>query len=219
MTSQRQYISKGVYEHPQISDLVSVKEYIFVRRNEKKCLTLRFLNELNYVVNAMEFSVVQMDASGKILETSTIKYNGLNFMPGTTYVDPTMVEVDEYCADFRIVFTKIMSGRYKYTVRNGRFTVDYVKADEKIINKGQRTDPIAEFSIRPRRFGRPRLSALVATLVAFLLVIICVSEVFFSYTFINKGKERERTIETEAKDATSSWLGEQPDSMPANWVV
>ncbi len=217
MTSQRQYISKGVYEHPQISDLVSVKEYIFVRHNEKKCLTLRFLNELDYVVNAMEFSVVQMDASGKILETLKIKYNGINFMPGTTYVAPAMIVVDEYCADFRIVFTKIMSERYKYTVRNGRSTVDYVKADGQIIKNAPRANYITEFSIRPREFGKPRLSALIATLVAFLLVIMCVFDVFFSYNFFeNEGEENETTVEIGAEDTENGALGEETYGTPVN---
>lgn len=197
MTSQRQYISKGLYEHPQISDLVSVKEYIFVRHNEKKCLALRFLNELDYVVTSMAFSVVQMDASGKILETSKIKYSGLNFLPGTTYVDLTMIVVDEYCADFRIVFTEIMSDRYKYTVRNGGFTVDYIKADEKIISKGQKASPITELSIRERVFGSPRFAGFFATLVAFLLVIMLVFDVFFSYGFFGiMNTEKEETSGT-----------------------
>ena len=209
MTSQRQYISKGVYEHSQISDLVSVKEYIFVRHNEKKCLTLRFLNELDYVVNAMEFSVVQMDASKKILKTSKIKYTGLNFVPGTTYVDPALIVVDEYCADFRIVFTEIRSERYKYTVRNGRFTVDYIKADEPIINNATRADYITSFSIRPREFGKPRLSALIATLVACLLVLVCVFDVFFSYNlFPSKDEENETTVGTEVEITTDvDWGG------------
>lgn len=208
MTSQQQYISKGLYEHPQISDLVSVKEYIFVRHNEKKCLALRFSNELDYVVNSMAFSVVQMDASGKVLETSKIKYNGLNFLPGTTYVDLTMIVVDEYCADFRIVFTEIMSDRYKYTVRNGGFTVDYLKADEKIISNGQKANPIIEFSIRERVFGSPRVAGFIAAGVAFLLVIMCVFDVLLSYGFFEKksteNEETAETVETVAEDTENS---------------
>ena len=208
MTSQQQYISKGLYEHPQISDLVSVKEYIFVRHNEKKCLALRFSNELDYVVNSMTFSVVQMDASGKVLETSKIKYNGLNFLPGTTYVDLTLIVVDEYCADFRIVFTEIMSDRYKYTVRNGGFTVDYLKADEKIISNGQKANPITELSICERVSGNPRVAGFIAAGVAVLLVIMCVFDAIFSYGFFEeKSTEDEETAETVAEDTENSGFG------------
>ena len=199
MTSQRQYISKGFYERSQISDLVSVKEYIFVRHNEKKCLMLRFFNELNYVVNAMDFSVVQMDAAGKILETTKVKYTDLNFMPSTTYVDPTMIAVNEYCSDFRIVFTEIMSGRYKYTVRHGKVTVDYIKAEEPIIKSGKMTSPITAFSVKPRRFGKPRTVAFLTALVAFLLVVMCAFDVFFNYDFNGKdGGEKTEGIESDA---------------------
>ena len=186
MTSQRQYISKGFYERSQISDLVSVKEYIVVRHNEKKCLMLRFFN-------------VQMDAAGKILETTKVKYTDLNFMPSTTYVDPTMIAVNEYCSDFRIVFTEIMSGRYKYTVRHGKVTVDYIKAEEPIIKSGKMTSPITAFSVKPRRFGKPRTVAFLTALVAFLLVVMCAFDVFFNYDFNGKGGgEKTEGIESDA---------------------
>ena len=214
MTSQRQYISKGVYEYPQISDFVSVKEYIFIRHNDKKCLALRFFNELGYVVNTLEFSVVQMDASGKILETSKIKCKGLNFRPGTTYVDSSTLVVNEYCADFRVVFTEVVSERYKYTVRNGRVTVDYIKNSGKIIKNGRRSDPITEFSIKPKSFGKPRLAVLLAGVVAFLLVLLCAFDVVFSYDFFGLGNNKNK-----ADFSACSGSFEELEITPENWAV
>ena len=218
MTSQRQYISKGFYERAQISDLVSVKEYIFVRHNEKKCLMLRFSNELNYVVNVMEFSVVQIDAAGKILETTKIKYSDLNFMPGTTYVDSSMIVVNEFCADFRIVFTEIISGRYKYTVRNGRYTVDYIKAEVPIIKNSSKTKRIKRFSIRPRRVETPRFAAFLATLVAFLLVLLCGYDVFLRYN-PESNSEEPQSVEAELDNTAKGDGVESFDGLSEFWMV
>ena len=58
MNQRGNYISKGVYLHPQIPGFVAVKQYIFCRQNEKKCLILKFSNNCDFKLSAMSFTVV-----------------------------------------------------------------------------------------------------------------------------------------------------------------
>lgn len=197
MTSGQQYISKGFYKYPQISDFVSVKEFIFVRVRGKKCLMLRFSNELGYVVNEMSFTLVQLDAAGNVLEKTKVDYSNLSFVPGTVYVTSEAVIVNEYCTDFRIQFTTLISENYKYTVRNGRYTIEYIKEDAAITEGGKRTAPITEYTVSPRKFGKPKLAAFMATLVAFVLLALCVLGVYSDYKgYVDDKREEQKNEET-----------------------
>lgn len=204
MTFVRQYISKGFYQYPQISDFVSVKDYMFVRHNGKKCLMLRLVNDLGYTINTLAFTVVQMDAMGKVLDRTKLKHKNLNFAPGMTYVTSEALVVDEFCTDFRVIFTGARSESYKYTVRNGRIIIDYIKRTGDITENSQAAEPVKGFSIQERVFGRPRLGTLVATLAAILLIGLCAFEMTSNY--IAQADDSETSPEESAEPEVSEAL-------------
>ena len=128
----RQYISKGFYLYKQPSEFVTLQNYIYVRVGKKKCLILRFFNEIGYTVNEMEFALVQLDAAGKVIKTSNIKYSDIQFESEQTFVPKQGIVVDDFCTDFRIVISSVRSDRYKYTVKNGKVKVKYIKRSKQL---------------------------------------------------------------------------------------
>jgi len=175
MKSVNQYISKGFYKYSQIGNFISVKNYIFIRHNNKKCLLLRFLNETEYPINSFEYTVVQMDASGKILAKTKMSHRSISLDPGKTYTLSHAIVVDEYCSDFKILFSEVYSENYKYHVRDGEVIAHYIKKEPPLLNKYEKISDVTGFSVKPKRFGKPRLAvflAIIMILAVFALNII-----------------------------------------------
>jgi hypothetical protein len=170
MDSNQQILSKGFYQYAQIGNPVSVKDYIFIRNDQKKCLLLRFLNNLEYIVTAMDFNVIQMDSTGNVLGNTQILYKDLFFLSGSTYTEPAGIVVDEACSDFKVVFSKVTAGKYEYTLRGGCPIVQYVKGAEALEIEGEKGANISKTSAKTRRFGKPHLAA-VAAVIAVLVMI------------------------------------------------
>ncbi len=162
MDLNQQYLSKGFYQYAQIGNPVSVKDYIFIRKDNKKCLLMRFTNNLEYLVNAMEFTVVQMDSAGNILENTKIQYRDILFVPGGTYAQPAGIVVKESCSDFKVIFSKIESGRYAYTASGGYPIVRYSRDAEKLELGHESGTYISHSEGKIRKFGKPYIVAAVA---------------------------------------------------------
>jgi hypothetical protein len=170
MDSNQQILSKGFYQYAQIGNPVSVKDYIFLRNDQKKCLLLRFLNNLEYTVTAMDFTVIQMDSAGNVLENTQIVYKDLFFLPGSTYAESAGIVVDEACSDFKVVFSKVTAGKYEYTSRGGFPIVQYVKGVEALEIEGEKGTNISKTSAKIRRFGKPHLVAAAAVLAVLVMI-------------------------------------------------
>lgn len=170
MDSNQQILSKGFYQYAQIGNPVSVKDYIFLRNDHKKCLLLRFLNNLEYIVTAMDFTVIQMDSAGNVLENTEIAYKDLFFLSGSTYAEPVGIVVDEACSDFKVVFSKISAGKYEYISRGGCPIVQYVKDAEELEITGDKGTNITKTSAKTRRFGKPHIVAVAAVLAVLVMI-------------------------------------------------
>lgn len=169
--SDQQYISKGFYLHKQPSELISVQNYIYVRSEGKKCLLLRLSNDLGYTVDEIDLTVIQLDASGKIVAKSRVKYSQMKLGAGETFVTERGIVVDEFCTDFRVVFSSVKSGRYKYTVRGGNIlSVRYLKRPTALEHGLRNGEPLTEHKIRSVNFGSPRLMVLAALIALIVLM-------------------------------------------------
>ena len=127
MIDEEQYIAKGDYRRPQIGNFILVKQYLFLRRNGKKVLLMRFFNELGHTVDGMDYTVFQYDAGGNPLARARVSHGDMQFLPGEFYAPGTAVEVEEACADFSVVFSEVRSDRYRYRVMDGGVSVFYVR--------------------------------------------------------------------------------------------
>ena len=171
MAIAQQYIAKGLYQYSQISNLVSVKNYIFLRQNGKKCLLIRFSNDLDHIVDSMEFTVIQLDSAGKILEKTKVAYKNMRLMPGQNF-SSTGIVVNEFCTDFKVIFQSVISERYKYVVRQGQVVIYYLKKPTEIISEGKQSYYAAYRSVNQKRFGKPRLASLAAVIAVILMLFV-----------------------------------------------
>jgi len=161
-----QRVSKGFYQHSQINNFISVKNYIFVRKNGKKYLLLQFYNDLKHPVHEMEYTVIELDSEGKELGRTDVKRSNTVFHPSSTYISTEGVAVNEKCCDFKVVFKRVCANRYLYTVNAGLVNVNYIKKSDDTNGKvfSKYADTARVYSARSRRFGKPRLAAFFAIL-------------------------------------------------------
>lgn len=122
---EREYIEKGGYNHPQPDGYVSLKQYIFVRKDGKRCLLFRFANEFSQTVTGFEIVVTQLSGDGRTLGHSRICYDDLSIRSGDIFAPSSGVVVHENCADFRIRLVYFVSGVYKYSVKRGKAVAHY----------------------------------------------------------------------------------------------
>ena len=123
---ERQIISKGEYRHYQIDNYISVKQYIFLRVDGKKCLSLRYTNSLGCKVNAFKFLLVQMDIKGNVISKKKIRISDIVFANGTDYTPSKGIVVDEKCTDFKVLMLCAYAGRYRYKLKNDKIALYYV---------------------------------------------------------------------------------------------
>ena len=171
-------ISKSSYNYSQISGFISVKQYMLIRSEGKKCALLRFVNETDYTVDHFEFAVVQLDSKGAIIGRSTVECSNLKFNAGNTYAMNKGVVVDEKCADIRVQMISARSGRYRYTVSGGRRIVvnyDYDEhwkylSNEEVSSMLKENKQFAEFDSRKKDMHPGRLIKFIAVLTVFFLL-------------------------------------------------
>ena len=177
------FIAKGNYRHSQIGNFVSVKNYIFLREKGTKRLLLRFFNELGYPVDGMAYAVLQYDAEGNFLGRLQVRHGDIRLAPLGTYATETPLAVDEKCTDFKIVFSEVCSGQYRYRVADQRVSVFYEGREalfdpEETARRGQDV-PIRRDSVKRRRFCHERKAALIAVAVILLVIALNAGNTLF----------------------------------------
>ena len=197
MISEKQYIAKGIYRHPQIGHFVSVKNYIFLRDRGKKYLLVRFSNELDYVVDGLTCAVLQYNAEGEEIATAKINMDGLYIRPCELFATDNAVEVDEKCVDFRVVFLEVRSGKYRYRTTDQIVSVYYADgadlfADEEILYEAE---PIREYSVTRRRFGDVGSVKTVAAMIVLILIGLNILNMIFAYRAYISEKEEKISYE------------------------
>lgn len=123
-------ISKSPYNYSQISGFIAVKQYMIVRSDGKKCALLRFVNEADYTVDYFDFTLIQLDSKGTIIDKTKVECKDLEFKAGHTYAMNKGVIVDEKCIDVRVQMISAKSGKYRYTVSGGRRVVAHYDCEE-----------------------------------------------------------------------------------------
>ena len=119
-------ISKGLYKDADAeNNLLSVKQYVFVREKNKKYLMLRFLNNENFVINSFEFWIVQKNSDGVEIAQSKVKVKDIYARPGEIFSPEKCFLVKDKCVDFEIRLIVAKSGKYEYRIKNGEVFVRY----------------------------------------------------------------------------------------------
>ncbi len=207
-------ISKGFYQHPQISNFISVKNYIFLHRNEKQYLLIRFSNDSEFTVDSMRLTILQLDAQNQTISKTTVQYEDLSFAPNTTYASPKGLAVDEKCCNFKILYNEVHSGHYCYTVRSNEVVVQYApcllappKSDQK-----QPFGYTGKFTVMPQKIGRPALLAWVAALAIIFCILLNIQHVHTKYA---DAIEKQRQEQAEEQEFPSGATDETEQNPPA----
>ena len=187
-------IAKGNYRYSQISNFVSVKNYIFLRKKGVKCLLMRFYNELAYAVDGMSYVVFQYDSEGNLLKRRQVTHDDIKLNSLGTYATSEPLEVDEKCTDFKVAFLEVRSGKYRYRVTDQIVSVCYATGealfDPEETDRWEPDEPISEYSVERKAFGDEKTTALIATMFIVILVALNVlNTLFYVYRTNEKNKE------------------------------
>ena len=119
-------ISKGLYKESDFDNgILAVKQYVFSREKNKKYLMIRFLNKANFIINALEFWIIQKNADGVEIGEIKVRIKDIYARPGEIFSPERCFLVKEKCSDFEIRFVAVKSGSYEYRFKNGETFVRY----------------------------------------------------------------------------------------------
>ena len=165
-------LEKGLYNHPKISGFLSVGQFIFTRKEGKKCLLLRFVNEAQFRIDGVEFTVIQLDLYGKKIGRTKIKYTDISVAPDGTFAPERGIIVSERCVDFYVQMRSVSSRSYKYVFKNGEVASCYEPyADEE---SEYRENGGGERAVKARFFGGGGIRRFI-TVVSALLVCAAIA--------------------------------------------
>ena len=126
MSSNLQIISKGMYKGiVDKSFPLVVKEYVFTRKSERKCLLLRFYNHSDINVTAIHFWLIQKNSYGEELHREKISLEGIYCGAGKLFSPANCFFVQDTCANFEIEMVSAFSGEYEFKSKNGEAFVRY----------------------------------------------------------------------------------------------
>ena len=198
--TDNQLISKGEYKHYQIDNFISVKQYMFLRSNGKKCLTLRYKNDLGYKVNGFKFLLIQIDVNGNVIAKKKIKINNIGFYKGATYTCNKGIIVDEKCVDFKVQMLCVYSDRYRYKLKNDKVAIYYVT--HKSWSHDSETERPNSLKVRQKTKFKPFSVGFIAVVVVIALVALTLSPLityFVNRILSNIGMSNEKANEKEAR--------------------
>lgn len=126
MKKQKQsFLAKGIYTHAQVHGYFTVKEYIMLEEEGKRCLLVRFENEMDVTVNEMDFVVKQFDSAGKLVGKVKIHYSDLSIEPGELYCTEQGIVVSGECVDCVVQIKYLICDKVKHVFRRGLVTEHY----------------------------------------------------------------------------------------------
>lgn len=164
-------LEKGLYNHPKISGFLSVGQFIFTHKEGKKCLLLRFVNEAEFRIDGVEFTVIQLDLYGKKIGRTKIKYTDINVAPDSTFAPERGIIVSEKCVDFYVQMRSVSSRSYRYVFKNGEVASCYEPyADE----ESEYRESGGERTVKARFFGGGGIRRFI-TVVSALLVCAAIA--------------------------------------------
>ena len=202
MSAEKQIITKCHYRYSQINNFIAVKDFMFVREKGANRLLIRFCNFTDFTVNSLTFTIVELDAAGKVLRKLKVKQEALNIAPGGTYAPNAGFQVDADCCDCKIIFRRVSSGNYIYRIHENRIISDYRKPQRELVENGSESTSGSPFYVKSNRAKKAKASASWAAIGLIIIIIINSARPFALYY--------KDEIETWVKDYTESiWQKEE----------
>ena len=198
MEQQIDILSKGVYRHSYIKNFLYIKYYMFVRKNNKKYLSIRFENGSDATFDSIAFTVIALDSSGDVVERIPVTYNNVSIRPGSSFTNNKMIRVKPECSDFKVVFDRVYSGDVVYSEQGGHAIARYAKKSVLSLAQISSTHDSAPKPIKKRGF----LMAVVALLTVAMIIGANFAYIIGSISAENERRreEREQRLEQERKE-------------------
>ena len=209
MSAEKRSITKCHYRYSQINNFVSVKDFMFVREDGINRLLIRFCNYSNHTIDALTFTVTELDASGKALGEFTICEEFFEMHPGSTYAPEAGFKVHSDCCDCRITVRRAQSGNYIYRTQGKSIITDYSKPREKIIENVSGGKSPQLFYVTSEQSKKARASAFLAFICLFAILAVNAARPFALYykneitQFVKEYAEslrQEETTEAETEE-------------------
>ena len=127
---KEEIIAKGAYAAPQFGELISVRQFIMVRRKGEKQLLLRLRNDRAEQADAVSFRVKQYDAKGNLVGTETVVERNLSAKGGADFSLQKPVKLSRACIDFTVEMISADYGDYTYHLHGGKLTSSYESRSE-----------------------------------------------------------------------------------------
>ncbi len=180
MNEKKQVISKGPYTYPQVNKFLTVKQYIFFRKEGQKSLLLKFMNDADFYINEVCFKLIQLNSNGKTICSQNVKYSGISLAAGMTFTPTSRIIVDEKCSDFKIIFSYVDSGDFRYRVKRGKVVTFYKEPKYRdVISEPIESRP-PTVCVRSNRIKNRAsltwIAVIVGIAVSFMTVLSCVLE-------------------------------------------
>ena len=195
---KKNYFIKGVYDHPQIGGYLTVKQYIMMEQDGKHCLLLRFENEMKRSIQAVAFTVMQLDSDGAVIASNDVKYTDLNLKSGRLFCPEEGIVLEKKCVDFLIRMRSLVSGETKYLFHKGQVTEHYdprgYDAPRALQKDGGRTVIRRKYSGGGKAYGW----------MAFLSLLLMLASIWFTVykteADARKSPDSRPIVETQAQE-------------------
>ena len=177
-------LAKGIYSHSQISGFISAKQYMFLSKNGKKYLVVRFANEADFTVSAMSVDIFQLDNRGNVLRKDRVEERSLRVLHGRTFTLKTHPELDEKCSDVKVQINYVDSGDYRYTPIKDRVKINY-RLSGKVADSG------ADVYVRQRSHApSKRLFSFLVGVILILLIVINLVQIMLPFIKDNLSNDK-----------------------------
>lgn len=205
---KEQIISKGKYAYAQPENIVSVKQYLFVREEDgKKRLLLRFANERQEICSKFAFILYRLDAKGNVLGQDKYDSADRDFSENEVFAFDRKIVVEEKCTDFKIQMVYARYGDYTYNVEHNNVSVAYSEKNTARLRHASSISKVKPRKIHSRTFDMPWFFAVLSVIILALAFAACgfllkdykEKEIDFtlagvSYRFVDKDKKDDVVI-------------------------
>ena len=172
MSAEKASITKCHYRYSQINNFISVKDFMFVRENGINHLLIRFCNHSDFTVNSLAFTILQLDASGKVLKKLKVRQDSLEILPGNTYAPSAGFKVENDCCDCKIIIRRVRSGNYMYRMQQRHIVTDYCVPRASIAEDEKASSRRPSFYVRSSRTKKVRASVFFAAICLFIIITL-----------------------------------------------
>ena len=171
---KEQVISKGKYAYAQPEDMVSVKQYLFVKdENGKKQLLLRFCNNKQEKCSKFVFILYRLDAKGNILGQDKYESADRIFKEKEVFSFDRKIAVEERCTDFKVQMVYARYGNYTYNVEHNDVSVTYSEKNTKSLNNARSFAKAKPRKIHERTFDMPWIFVVLSMIILALSFAAC----------------------------------------------